>query len=84
MRQAAITAREGTVGPEHLMLEEGAFAPEESSFREAKARFERGYVIRLLRKNQGNVAAAAREAGKYRAEFYDLLKKHQIKPEDYR
>jgi two-component system response regulator GlrR len=84
VRQAAITAREGTVGPEHLMLEEGAFAPEESSFREAKARFERGYVIRLLRKNQGNVAAAAREAGKYRAEFYDLLKKHQIRPEDYR
>ena len=84
VRQTAILAKEGTVGPELLPLEEGAFASEEVSFREAKTRFERGYVIRLLRKNHGNVAAAAREAGKYRAEFYDMMKKHEIRPEDYR
>jgi two-component system response regulator GlrR len=84
VRQAAIFAREGLILPEMLPLEEGAFASEEVSFREAKNRFERGYVARLLRKNRGNVAAAAREAGKYRAEFYDLMKKHEIKPEDYR
>jgi two-component system response regulator GlrR len=84
IRQAAILAREGAIGPEALMLEEGAFGAEEASFKEAKSRFERGYVIRLLRKNQGNVAAAAREAGQYRAEFYDLMKKHSINPEEYR
>src|SRR5437867_4337130 len=84
VRQAAILAREGDIIPEMLSLEEGTFAPDEVSFREAKNRFERGYVIRLLKKNHGNVAAAAREAGKYRAEFYDMMKKHEIRPEDYR
>ena len=84
VRQSAILAREGAVGVELLPLEEGAFAAEEASFSEAKNRFERGYVSRLLRKNHGNVAAAAREAGKYRAEFYALMKKHEIRPEDYR
>jgi len=53
------------------------------SFREAKNRFERGYVIRLLRKNRGNVAAAAGRRAST-AEFYELMRKHEIRPEDYR
>jgi two-component system response regulator GlrR len=84
VRQAAILARQGDIGPELLPLDQGSFASDDASFREAKGKFERDYVIRLLRKNRGNVAAAAREAGKYRAEFYDLMKKHEISPEDYR
>src|SRR5206468_4667708 len=37
VRQAAIMAREGQIGPELLMLEEGAFASDDVSFREAKS-----------------------------------------------
>jgi two-component system response regulator GlrR len=84
VRQAAILSREGVIGPEALLLDVGAFASEEVSFKEAKSRFERDYAIRLLRKHRGNVAAAAREAGKYRAEFYELMKKHELRPENYR
>jgi two-component system response regulator GlrR len=33
---------------------------------------------------QGNVSQAARLAGKYRADFYNLLKKYDLKPIDFK
>ncbi|HJN73112.1 MAG TPA: sigma-54 dependent transcriptional regulator [Myxococcota bacterium] len=52
--------------------------------REARDAFERQYLTRLLRSTTGNVSAAARQAGKYRADLYGLLKKHGIDPGDYK
>ena len=54
------------------------------AFREAKATFEKDYVSRALRITRGNVAAAARLAAKDRKDFYDLMKRHDIDPDDYR
>jgi two-component system response regulator GlrR len=33
---------------------------------------------------EGNVSQAAKLAGKYRADFYDLLKKHDLKVHDFK
>ena len=33
---------------------------------------------------EGNVSQAAKLAGKYRADFYDLLKKHDLKVEEFK
>ncbi|MCP4804353.1 MAG: sigma-54-dependent Fis family transcriptional regulator [Proteobacteria bacterium] len=52
--------------------------------REARDAFERAYLMRLLRNTNGNVSAAARQAGKYRADLYGLLKKHALDPGDYK
>ncbi len=52
--------------------------------KESKADFERNYIINLLGLTQGNISKAAQLAGKYRADFYNLLKKYNIKPEDYK
>jgi len=52
--------------------------------KESKANFERNYIINLLGLTQGNISKAAQLAGKYRADFYNLLKKYNIKPEDYK
>jgi len=52
--------------------------------KEAKDAFERNYVIRLLELCEGNVSKAAALAGKYRADFYDLLKKHNISKTSYK
>jgi two-component system response regulator GlrR len=84
VRQAADPRARGDRAPRDAPARRQRLRPRRGSFREAKNRFERGYVVRLLREEPGNVAAAAREAGKYRAEFYDLMKKHEIRPEDYR
>jgi len=52
--------------------------------KEAKDAFERNYLVRLLQLCEGNVSKAAALAGKYRADFYDLLKKHNISKAGYK
>jgi two-component system, NtrC family, response regulator GlrR len=54
------------------------------SLREARAEFEKAYLIRVLESCDGKAAKAAEIAGKYRADFYDLLKKHGIKIQDFK
>jgi two-component system response regulator GlrR len=52
--------------------------------REARDAYEKSYLMHLLEICSGNVSKAAKLAGKYRADFYDLLKKHSLKSEDYK
>jgi two-component system response regulator GlrR len=52
--------------------------------REAKNAFERSYLISLLQACKGNVSDAAELAGKYRADFYSLLNKHNLNAADFR
>jgi two-component system, NtrC family, response regulator GlrR len=52
--------------------------------REARDAWEREYLMRLLKSTGGNVSAAARKAGKYRADLYGLLKKHEINATDFK
>lgn len=56
----------------------------QKSLKEARAEFERDYLIRVLELCGGKAARAAEMAGKYRADFYDLLKKHEIKIADFK
>ena len=46
--------------------------------------FEKEYLTQLLELNHGNVSQAAKAAGKYRADFYELLRKHGLDPMDFR
>jgi two-component system response regulator GlrR len=52
--------------------------------KEAVEDFRKGYLVRLLEFTKGNVSKAAEMAGRYRADFYNLLKKHNLKPEDFK
>ena len=52
--------------------------------KEAKDAFEKSYLIYLMETCKGNVTEAAQFAGKYRADFYDLLKKHALNPHDFK
>jgi two-component system response regulator GlrR len=53
-------------------------------FKEAVEEFKRGYLVRLLEFTNGNVSRAAELAGKYRADLYNLVRKHNINPEDFK
>ncbi|MBT2322161.1 sigma 54-interacting transcriptional regulator [Variovorax paradoxus] len=53
---------------------------EVQTYAEAKQRFERDYLVGLLKLTDGNVADAARLADRNRTEFYRLLQKHQLTP----
>jgi len=52
--------------------------------REAKGEFEKSYISNILSLTGGNVSKAAKLAGKYRADLYDLLKKHDLNPSDFK
>jgi len=52
--------------------------------RDARDTFEKEYLVELLELNNGNVSQAAKMAGKYRADFYVLLRKHGLNPMDFR
>jgi two-component system, NtrC family, response regulator GlrR len=52
--------------------------------KDARDAFERDYLVQVLSMTDGNVSQAAKLAGKYRADFYDLLKKHDLKADDFK
>jgi len=62
----------------------GAAGESLKSLKEAKGIFEKGYLVNLLRATRGNVSGAAEMAGKYRADFYNLLKKYDLNPAEFK
>jgi len=51
---------------------------------DARTQFEHDYLIRLLNLAEGNIALAARLAERNRSEFYNLLKRHDLDPDQFR
>lgn len=51
---------------------------------QAKDNFEQDYLIRLLKMTEGNVTRAAELAGRNRSDLHKLLKKHDLKAEQFR
>jgi two-component system, NtrC family, response regulator GlrR len=68
-------AANGDEGGSHLL----PTRENRKSLKEARAAFDRDYLIRVLEICGGKASRAAEIAGKYRADFYDLLRKHDIK-----
>lgn len=50
----------------------------------AKEQFERDYLVRILNLAEGNIALASRLAERNRSEFYNLLKRHGLDPDQFR
>jgi two-component system response regulator GlrR len=82
---AAVMARDDVINEDMLVvtnqkMDESTFL----SFRESKHDFERNYLVELMKISKGNVSQAAKMAGKYRADLYALLEKHNLNPLDFR
>lgn len=56
----------------------------QSSKRKLIINYEREYIDKILKKTNGNVSAAARLAGKDRRALFELMRKYEIKPDEYR
>ncbi|NEN75698.1 hypothetical protein F9B74_05075 [Pelistega sp. NLN82] len=60
----------------------------QDSFREAKMKvvedFEKRYIAYSLAQSKGNICAAAQFANKNRRAFWELMRKHNIKAEDFK
>lgn len=54
------------------------------SLTDAKDQFEFDYLIRLLNLTEGNIALASRLAERNRSEFYNLMRRHGLEPDQFR
>ena len=54
------------------------------SFSEARDEFTRNYLSQLLQITGGNVSQAARLAKRNRTDFYKLLARHQLNPDQFK
>jgi two-component system response regulator GlrR len=54
------------------------------SFDEARDEFTRNYLSQILQITGGNVSQAARLAKRNRTDFYKLLSRHQLTPDDFK
>ncbi len=85
VKQAMVMAKGDVIDVEALdLFPAGAVGTAFPSFKKAKAEFVRTYLVQCLQLVKGNVAAAARLAGKDRKDFYDLMKRHHVDPSAYR
>lgn len=72
---------------DHLLLSNDASPRVPSklqSLNEAREEFDRAYLTQVLSSARGNVSRAAALAGRYRAEFYKLLRKHDLDPASFK
>jgi two-component system response regulator GlrR len=78
--RSATTERIPTLAQEPTEEPGGGLRP----LKDARDAFERDYLIQVLSMTEGNVSQAAKLAGKYRADFYDLLKKHDLNAHEFK
>jgi two-component system response regulator GlrR len=77
---AAAMTQEDVITEDFILQTKTAATSEPiKTLREARETFEKGYLIHLLSLCEGNVSKAAKLAGRYRADFYNLVKKHALK-----
>ena len=83
VRQAATTGAGAVITPEQIEEAQGQ-TTQLPSFDEARDEFTRRYLVQLLQITEGNVSQAARLAKRNRTDFYKLLSRHGIEPEEFK
>jgi two-component system response regulator GlrR len=81
---AVALATQNIISEDAILPDQDAAEGGLQSLKDAKEDFEKNYLIQLIELTHGNVSQAAKLAGKYRADLYQLLKKYDIKAADYR
>ena len=82
VRQAIRLSGGGAISAEALLL--AADGEQVPSFKDAKRAFETRYVTGLLRRCKGNISRAARLAKKDRKDFYDVIRRTGVDPQQFR
>jgi two-component system response regulator GlrR len=87
IERAVVLCADQLITPDLLLLgrQEGASFPagHMRSLKEAREDFDRVYLTQVLTTTKGNVSRAAALSGKYRADFYKLLRKYLIDPGEF-
>ena len=80
VEKAVVMCRQDMITPD--LLPSVGFAPDSQlkPLTEAKEEFEKTYLKNVLQLTGGNISRAAQFAGRYRADFYKMLKKYGLHP----
>lgn len=84
VRQNATIAPTPIISAEIAQQAVGAAASRLPSFDEARDEFTRNYLVQILQITGGNVSQAARLAKRNRTDFYKLLGRHQLTPDEFK
>ncbi len=80
VEKAVVMSRQDVVGPDLLPFVGVSSDMGLKPLTEAKEEFERSYLRNVLQMTGGNISRAAQFAGRYRADFYKMLKKYGLHP----
>ena len=83
VRQAAATGAGAVITADQVQEAQGQIT-QLPGFDEARDEFTRSYLVQLLQVTQGNVSQAARLAKRNRTDFYKLLSRHGVEPEEFK
>ena len=88
IERAVVFSTKPLIDIEDICLPEDKVCLGEKTFKEAKlhavAQFEKKYIKGLLTTHQGNISRSAQAARKNRRAFWELIRKHNIEPRDYK
>ena len=84
VRQNVALSRSPVISGELVQSSLGEHGGKLPSFSEARDEFTRNYLSQILQITSGNVSQAARLAKRNRTDFYKLLARHDLKPDDFK
>tara|TARA_R110002049_G_scaffold21792_12_gene79120 strand:+ start:4400 stop:5743 length:1344 start_codon:yes stop_codon:yes gene_type:complete len=84
VRQNVALSRSPVISAELVQQSLGEHAGKLLSFTDARDEFTRNYLSQILQITQGNVSQAARLAKRNRTDFYKLLSRHDLNPDQFK
>ncbi len=84
VRQNVALSRSPVISGELVQQSLGEHGGKLASFREARDEFTRNYLSQILQITMGNVSQAARLAKRNRTDFYKLLARHDLNPDQFK
>jgi two-component system response regulator GlrR len=82
IEKAVVMATQDMITADLIHYMDSTFEGRLKSLTQAKAEFEQGYLKEVMESTRGNISRAALIAGRYRADFYKLLRKYRLHPSD--
>jgi two-component system response regulator GlrR len=84
VRQNVALSRSPVISGELVQQSLGEHAGKLASFTDARDEFTRNYLSQILQITMGNVSQAARLAKRNRTDFYKLLARHDLNPDEFK
>ena len=84
VRQNVALSRSPVISGELVLQSLGEHAGKLASFSDARDEFTRNYLSQILQITVGNVSQAARLAKRNRTDFYKLLARHELNPDQFK